>query len=350
MSPFEALVLIREAQQRYSSGGNMGAWFKIFATVISGGADLPEKIDLIRLEDKETRVDEEYSNTELTYAAMLQNIICTGLKMGEVFIARPNMCQLMDGIWSSMPEQSLLRSDLPAESGILFFDQPISLSNEHPPISGVTWCAASLRHNPNAKYPQVHELDKDSGNLELGSGMWLAFFVDTKSPGVVEHVVSRRGSTVSQAKSWLNSCPRILLYDIRMYRFGEAPCQYNETAFGMVSERSPMAARMQAFFALCKQELPAIERYDPTAKELKLMRRMDLRTRVISVIMLRRRSGQGHRDTEVEWSHRWLVRGHWRNQWYSSEQTHRLIYINPHIKGPEDKPLVIHDKVNILGR
>lgn len=44
-----------------------------------------------------------------------------------------------------------------------------------------------------------------------------------------------------------------------------------------------------------------------------------------------------------EWSHRWMVSGHWRNQWYKREQVHRPIWIEPYVKGPEDKPLVIKD-------
>ena len=41
----------------------------------------------------------------------------------------------------------------------------------------------------------------------------------------------------------------------------------------------------------------------------------------------------------VDWKHRWIVRGHLRAQWYPSLQAHRVIYVPPHVKGPEDKPL-----------
>lgn len=46
-----------------------------------------------------------------------------------------------------------------------------------------------------------------------------------------------------------------------------------------------------------------------------------------------------------EWSHRWLVRGHWRNQWYPSENRHKPVWIMPFVKGPDDKPLIIKDRV-----
>jgi hypothetical protein len=44
----------------------------------------------------------------------------------------------------------------------------------------------------------------------------------------------------------------------------------------------------------------------------------------------------------VDWKHRWLVNGHIRAQWYPSEQAHRLIWIAPYLKGPEDAPMLEH--------
>ena len=61
---------------------------------------------------------------------------------------------------------------------------------------------------------------------------------------------------------------------------------------------------------------------------------------LIRVVLLRARktlpSGEHH---DIEWSCRWLVRGHWRQQWYPSLTNHKAIWITPYVKGPEDKPL-----------
>jgi len=43
----------------------------------------------------------------------------------------------------------------------------------------------------------------------------------------------------------------------------------------------------------------------------------------------------------IEWSCRWVVNGHWRNQYYPGVAEHRLIYILPFVKGPADKPLKV---------
>lgn len=50
----------------------------------------------------------------------------------------------------------------------------------------------------------------------------------------------------------------------------------------------------------------------------------------------------------VEWSHRWLVSGHWRQQWYPSRGQHLAKYILPHVKGPADKPLIVKDTVRAI--
>jgi hypothetical protein len=44
---------------------------------------------------------------------------------------------------------------------------------------------------------------------------------------------------------------------------------------------------------------------------------------------------------EVDWSHRWIVSGHWRKQYHPSTGENVPTWIGPHIKGPEDKPLKV---------
>lgn len=61
----------------------------------------------------------------------------------------------------------------------------------------------------------------------------------------------------------------------------------------------------------------------------------------VHVVTLRRaEQTEPEGEREVEWSCRWWVRGHWRRQAVGVDRAERLrIWIVPHIKGPEDKPL-----------
>jgi hypothetical protein len=63
---------------------------------------------------------------------------------------------------------------------------------------------------------------------------------------------------------------------------------------------------------------------------------------VVRVVQLRQRvtvRGEDHASASVDWSCRWLVRGHWRQQYYARGQTHRTRWIHPYVKGPDDKAL-----------
>ena len=62
------------------------------------------------------------------------------------------------------------------------------------------------------------------------------------------------------------------------------------------------------------------------------------------------RPDDGIGNSAREYRHRWIVRGHWRNQYYPSRGDHRPIWIDPHFAGPQDKPLLGGERVNVLRR
>ena len=48
--------------------------------------------------------------------------------------------------------------------------------------------------------------------------------------------------------------------------------------------------------------------------------------------------GKGDGESDMEYSHRWFVRGHPRNQYFPSDGHHEIVWIDPYVKGPDDKP------------
>lgn len=65
---------------------------------------------------------------------------------------------------------------------------------------------------------------------------------------------------------------------------------------------------------------------------------------------------KNHLAEEVQWSHRWIVRGHWAWRHCSQENAdegeinRKRVYIHPFIKGPEDRPLILKEKVYAVVR
>lgn len=62
----------------------------------------------------------------------------------------------------------------------------------------------------------------------------------------------------------------------------------------------------------------------------------------VNIVHLRRGEARDHASpgqTVAEWSCRWIVRGHWRQQYYPSTNQRRPLWIMPHVKGPDAAPL-----------
>ncbi len=70
--------------------------------------------------------------------------------------------------------------------------------------------------------------------------------------------------------------------------------------------------------------------------------------RDVVVVRLRRerdpRTPDDGPHSDANYSHRFIVNGHWRNQWYPASAMHRQIWISPYVKGDESLPLVVRPK------
>jgi len=69
--------------------------------------------------------------------------------------------------------------------------------------------------------------------------------------------------------------------------------------------------------------------------------------RTVRVISLRNPDPESRpvTGTSREYHHRWINRGHWRQQWYPSIKDHRPVWIAPYVKGPADAPLLGAERV-----
>jgi len=106
-------------------------------------------------------------------------------------------------------------------------------------------------------------------------------------------------------------------------------------------------------FTLMQQTIVVQTPEKPRRHVRRRLKRKDspLHEKMVKIVRLRR---VRHRETPkgesqpVDWSHRWVVSGHWRLQ--PTNQGVKRIYIMPFVKGPEDKPLLIKETVHVLDR
>lgn len=119
---------------------------------------------------------------------------------------------------------------------------------------------------------------------------------------------------------------------------------------------------IHALWLLLNQTIVKVEEEEVDRPARRRAGKMKLPSRV-TVIRLRRQESSHHRpegESQVEWQHKWIVRGHWR--WQPCGPHHPLaqevepgvyrarIWINPFVKGPEDKPFMQSEKLYSLDR
>jgi hypothetical protein len=68
-------------------------------------------------------------------------------------------------------------------------------------------------------------------------------------------------------------------------------------------------------------------------------------TQIRKVRYVGREEGEGEGEGSREYSHRWLVKGHWRHL-----PSGRLTYVRSHIKGPPSKPIIVKNDVYAVRR
>lgn len=107
-----------------------------------------------------------------------------------------------------------------------------------------------------------------------------------------------------------------------------------------------------ACWRLMQQSVTRLDDVEMPRQIRKLGRRAGLPSDYVTVIDLRSAPSRGDGQSAVEWSHRWLRRGHWRQQPYKEDGvwTRKTIWIHPTVCGPEGLPLVVKDHVYNLKR
>lgn len=110
---------------------------------------------------------------------------------------------------------------------------------------------------------------------------------------------------------------------------------------------------LYAVWQLMRQTVTDLAEVEPDRATRRRSQRLNADSKVTVIELRKRESTRTDKETEVEWSHRWVRRGHWRRQPYKDEEgtwRRKVIYIFPTVCGPEDKPLVIREHVNALVR
>jgi hypothetical protein len=225
------------------------------------------------------------------------------LKRADPYYWSPDLCPFLASAAPKMPWYSLREDMLPSPFGFVWFARPVSLpSGSHEPRN---LTAFSWGHAPQA------------------NAMWFVTYL--------QHPIRSNG-VLGSSGFWE--------YGHETPAFGPAGLD------GLVQARLTLQVKViaAAFLFLNQSVLTAVRHQAERHVRHRAERERWQNEPVVRVVELRRREQIGEKSTPVEpvereWSCQWVVRGHWRQQFYPSRHGTQPIWITPYVKGPEDKPL-----------
>lgn len=231
------------------------------------------------------------------------------------FLTEP-MFRTLHGARTSLPQSGLMEYDLPAPRGALYTHHPMKRVDENDQVI--------------------------AENEEMLIGWWA--FTATDAPND-EHVTYPHGGAALQMCARRPDEKTFSLDGFAWVRFSDDPMQVK---FETLDEHTEILAKqVDLFRGLCyilRQPLVETTKQKADQKTHKRFRTEGRKPPVTRVISLRQPSTEGAGERR-EWAHSWVVRGHWRHQWYPNIQAHRPVWVASHVKGPEDKPLLDGTKV-----
>ncbi|MFD4547277.1 hypothetical protein [Streptomyces sp. NPDC058466] len=236
-------------------------------------------------------------------ASVLASHAVQGARDGEMYHVSSDMTELAMSAAGSLPEFEVSPEDFPSPVGLMLLGGPgLTAAGELAAVQGLVWfCGAhSAWFYPVRATAEV--------------------FTDRKHRA---QMLGRVGKLITLGDA--------------------AACQYGRT---LPSSNTTFALQVfRTAWLLMQQTLALATDVEPDRATRKRLRRAGYEPKPIRVIELRRPAHSGSGDGSREFHHQWIVRGHWRQQWYPAREVHRPVWIAPHIKGPEGAPLIGGEKV-----
>lgn len=255
--------------------------------------------------------------------ASFTDSVCEVLNGGELFYLDEHMTSIATSSALPINKYGFMPWDLPAKQALMYFAEPHA-----DPLDGRAVVLGWNVHEPTAEYPHGHanlfvfmdkhalrrQMEQTSGTVGILGEDYDRLQADYVLFTVLDIIFAEAGDGVSfwAADDGLQTYIQLLFSTCHLMRQ-----QLAETS----SEPVPRATRRR------------YERDHRTPPQVRVCR------------LRRSERPETTGESAREWHHRWIVRGHWRQQWYPSIQAHRPVWIAPFVKGPQDAPLLGGEKV-----
>lgn len=282
--------------------------------------------------------------------------VSTSLRAAQLFYIAADMAHLAQAAGAALPAYRLHAEDLPAPHGLIVWETPVTETGHGggytcAPIIAATWAVHGNGIHVRTWSTRETWLQlMAEGDSRTGLRTWTQAEVRETRLMYPQPLVCQATTRMpfGRVPGWLGGMTAVA------GEHGLATLEDTATASARqeASERALVVTWLLMGQTLVREEqvhapksaVRRIGRLDPNL--LTSVRYVQLRHR--SVLPEQRGKVDGGGRTH---QNRWIVSGHWRNQWYPSRQDHRPIWIDSHFKGPDGAPILDPDKlVHVLRR
>ena len=259
----------------------------------------------------------------------------------DTYLVTDEMSALCRQAGFALPQLEITRATLPTELGFIVFNDN---AFDHEDLPETMKCPAQVY----AWRAGVH-----AG----AAGVWVNSYVDYQDRLI--WIQKYRPSVYAELNAAGRDIGDLLEQATRPYHAPLEPNNLTFVPFGQTVEwTAPIHdndtyASIQmvvAAWLLMDQPITLTERPPLQRAFTKRSQRAGL-TSNINVVMLRRPRSQSEGDgtSGRQYHSRWVVQGHWRRI-PTPDQPQRITWVHGYVKGPTGAPLVLRDRVTVLGR
>lgn len=282
------------------------------------------------------------------------------LNLARTFYITPQILGFISEAAAQLPPAPLRMEDIPVETGMLIFPEPVPYWNNADGreigIQAVAWGviheeAIDVRVEGELPYKttgvMLYVYGATAEMDEMYGSPWPPEW--GVRPPLILNDLTAWGSGVVWAADELRRKdihPAVLA--------GEEG--YAPDAAHPVSWVAAIRKLMLSIWTFMAQEVVPQTRFRPPRPNLRRWERSGMplpEDGCITVLHYRpyakRQSDEEEEAAEVEWSHRWWRRAHWRVL-HRGTDDERAIWVHRHVVGPEDKPLVIKERLGVIDR
>lgn len=279
------------------------------------------------------------------------------LDADPIFVSA-EMGELVSAAMESFEPEALLPTDIVSPHGFMYFEEPLQIRDQRGQdidLRAVCWSPVigSNIHDLNPGELPGRAVDGRDDLFYAKPDEMMGHFKGkdyasdwADSAGNVDGIAITLYEAIPGDHPALEryASPRLVPIHITPWWFG-MPFDGNEfDETGKFTGAEWWWKAIQTTFRLMQQQLATRSRYGLDRSGRREAKKYGHREREITVVRLRRERSTNMPEgphEEAHYSHRFVVGGHWRNQWYPGSNVHRQIWISPYVKGPEDAPLLV---------